>query len=166
MTAISQLQMSYSAPEDRILLRLNTDDGDEFRFWLTRRFAGLLKQALQAHCAADPDISAQPSEAGRQAVQAFKQEAAASGSNFSDPFRPSSSFPLGEAPVLAYKLTYKVAGDLLRLAIEPRTGQGIRLELNPQLNFNVTRLLRSASETGGWRLDWDAPAPDEARVIN
>ncbi len=34
---IHQLQASYQADQDRILLRLNTHSGEEMRVWLTRR---------------------------------------------------------------------------------------------------------------------------------
>ena len=163
MTAISQLQMRYVPEEDRILLRVNTDSEQGFRFWLTRRFSGLLMQALDAHRASDPDIASQVTEEGRQAVEEIKQQAADSKGNFSQDFKPSADFPLGESPVLAHKLTYRVEEGNLKLAIEPRSGQGIRLVLNPQLNFNVTRLLRSASDTAAWGLAFEES--DDARLI-
>ena len=168
MTTISQLQMAYSAEEDRILLRVNTDTAEEFRFWLTRRFAILLMQALEAHRAADPDIASQVTEPARQAVEAFKEQAANAQGNFDDAFKPSHEFPLGETPVLAYKLTYRVEDGHLKLAIEPRSGQGIRLVLNAQLNFNVTSLLKSACEKGDWGLavEQGEPHEPESRVIN
>jgi hypothetical protein len=168
MTAISQLQMTYSAEEDRILLRVNTDDDEEFRFWLTRRFALLLMRALEAHRAADPDIASQVTEPARQAVEAFKEQAANARGNFDDAFKPSHEFPLGEAPVLAYKLIYRVEDGHLKFAIEPRSGKGIRLVLNAQLNFNVTRLLQSACEKGEWGLagEQGKQQESESRVIN
>ena len=61
MTAINQLQMSYSPEEDRVLLRLNTTSAEEFRFWLTRRYCQLMVPALGAHRAAAPDVSNQVS---------------------------------------------------------------------------------------------------------
>jgi hypothetical protein len=103
MTAINQLQMSYSPEEDRVLLRLNTTSAEEFRFWLARRYCQLMVQALNAHRAADPDVSNQVSPVARKAVETFKQEAADSGGNFKDEFKPSDTFPLGESPVLAHK---------------------------------------------------------------
>ena len=104
MTAINQLEMSYSPGEDRVLLRLNTTSAEEFRFWLTRRYCQLMVQALNAYRAADPDVSNQVSPVARKAVETFKQEAADSGGNFKDDFKPCDTFPLGESPVLAHKL--------------------------------------------------------------
>ncbi|MBT4160166.1 MAG: hypothetical protein HOC70_03100 [Gammaproteobacteria bacterium] len=168
MTAISQLQMSYSPEEDRILLRVNTDNGEEFRFWLTRRFSQLLVQALAAHRAVDPDVSTQATPVAKQAVQTFKQEAAQEKGDFEQEFRQSESFPLGDKPVLAYKLSYSIEKNKLKLSFEPKSGHGINIVLDSDLNFNVSKLLRGASEKGQWFLDWGS-APEnatESRVIN
>jgi len=173
MTSISQLQMSYSPEEDRVLLRLNTTSTEEFRFWLTRRYCQLMVQALSAHRAADPDVSNQVSPVARKAVEEFKREAANSEGNFKDDFKPSGTFPLGETPVLAHKLSYKASEGKLVLAIAPNSGQGVTIVLNPTLNFNVTKLLKSAGEAGKWSLDWEGEkrggeqvSEEEHRIIN
>jgi hypothetical protein len=168
MTAITQLQMSYNAEEDRLLLRVNTSARDEFRFWLTRRYVTLLLKALKVHRAADPDVSTQPTPDAKKAIQEFKQEAAQSSGNFEDEFKASDSFPLGEMPVVAHKLSYKVDNGKLVLTISPKTGAGITVTLDAQLNFNVGKLLRASNESAGWRLDIDElePSTPEGRVIN
>ena len=173
MTAISQLQMSYSPEEDRVLLRLNTTATEEFRFWLTRRYSQLVIQALGAHRAADPDVSNHASPMARKAVEEFKQEVANTEGNFKDDFKPSETFPLGETPVLAHKLSYKVSAGKLVLTIAPKSGQGVTIVLDSSLNFNVTKLLKSAGEAGKWGLDWEGKQPgnkllpgEENRIIN
>jgi len=167
MTSISQLQMTYSAEEDRILFRLNTSAQEEFRFWLTRRYSQLLIQALNSHKAADPDVVAQPTNDARQAVQDFKREAAQEKGDFKSEFRESTSFPLGNAPAVAFKLSYKVEDGVLKLSMQPKEGQGINLVLDSNLNFNVTKLLKGASDKAGWGLDWgEAAVVEENRVIN
>ena len=49
--AIHQIQFSYDQHQDRVLMRVSTTASEEFRFWLTRRFAqrlwGLLVQMLE-----------------------------------------------------------------------------------------------------------------------
>ncbi len=173
MTAISQIQISYQSEEDRVLLRLNTTATEEFRFWLTRRYCQLVVRALIAHRVADPDVSKQESPLARRAVEEFKQEAANVGGNFKDEFKPSNAFPLGENPVLAHTLSYKLSNGELTLTIAPKSGQGVTLVLNSQLNFNVMKLLKLASKDGNWSLDWDGNEPvnelsveEEQRIIN
>ncbi len=168
MTTIRQLQMSYSPEEDRILLRVNTNTGEEFRFWLTRRFSQILVKALADHRAVDPDVSTQATPDAKQAVQTFKQEVAQEKGDFNQEFKQSESFPLGDTPVLAYKLSYAIEANKLKLSIEPKSGQGINIVLDSVLNFNVNKLLRSASETGKWGLFWgnDEAEIPQSRVIN
>ena len=171
MSAIQQLQMSYSAEEDRVLLRINTTNQEEFRFWLTRRYCGLVIQALNAHRSADPDVTAQSTPVAKKAVEEFKQEAANSQGNFEQAFQEAKTYPLGEVPALAHKLKYSVDSGVLALTIEPKEGSGITIKLDSKLNFNVSKLLRSAITTGEWQLELDQAAPkapqDAAdRVIN
>lgn len=170
MSSINQIQMSYVPEEDRVLLRMNTSGGDEFRFWLTRRYSGLLGQVLALHRQADPDVSMQVSESDRQAVEQFKQEAANAQANFQDGFQSSGRYPLGEQPLLAFKLQYEVVEGKLVLTIEPKTGQGITVTLDQQLNFNVSRLLKTAAHKAKWALDLDSqvdlPANAQQRVVN
>ena len=168
MTAISQLQMIYSPEEDRVLLRLNTDAADEFRFWLTRRYCQMLIQALNEHRDVDPHIATQTTPDAKQAVQSFKQEAASAKGDFEQAFKQSTNFPLGDAPQLAFKLTYSVDQGKLKLSLQPKEGQGINLTLDQSLNFNVTKLLKSASDQAVWLLDWGSyqSEPIEDRVIN
>ena len=168
MSSISQLQMSYSAEEDRILLRINTTSRDEFRFWLTRRFSQLIIKALKVHCDADPDISTQSTVDAKQAVQSYKQEAANTQGTFNQSFEQSESYPLGESPMLAHKLVYKVEGEKMNMFIEPVNGSGINLNLDSKLNFNIIKLLRTANDNAKWYLDFEEPAQLEpsSRVIN
>jgi len=46
MSQMHQIQMSYVSTEDRILFRLNTKSRQEFRFWMTRRYTGILWNTL------------------------------------------------------------------------------------------------------------------------
>ena len=43
---INQFSANYDPAEDRILLRFNTKDLKEFRFWLTRRSTDMLLDVL------------------------------------------------------------------------------------------------------------------------
>ena len=44
---IHQLNVSHNDRQDRLLLRVNTQTAEEFRFWLTRRLTLRLLPALQ-----------------------------------------------------------------------------------------------------------------------
>ncbi len=168
MTAIKQLQLGYNPEEDRILFRINTTGADEFRFWLTRRYSMLLAKALNDHRAVDPDVSAQTDGVAKQAIQEFKRDEAISKGNFEEKFTPSTNFPLGEEPVLAFKLSYRIENEKLHLSINPKEGSGINLVVDQQLNFSITKLLETAIKSGDWgiRMAASEDAVPVDRVIN
>lgn len=59
---IHQLSVHHDERQDRLLLRLNTQDQQEFRFWLTRRMTLRLMPAIQQSAvrleAAQPGVAA------------------------------------------------------------------------------------------------------------
>jgi hypothetical protein len=153
--AISQMQMVYVAEEDRVLFRVNSLDKQEFRFWITRRYAMLLVKVLKDHKQVDPDVSTQVTTEAKEAVQAFKKEKAMSEARFNRNFNEDGNeFPLGQSIQLAFKLSYGMKDDgNLHLSIQPREGKGINIVINQEINITLTQLLLTASQQGGWGLD-------------
>ena len=43
---LHQINIAHNAKEDRLLLRISSGGGDEYRLWLTRRYTGLLLGVL------------------------------------------------------------------------------------------------------------------------
>lgn len=150
MNAISQLQLAYKPEEDRILMRVNTSKGEEYRFWLTRRYSLLLRKALREHRDKDPDVLSQTNEFAKQAVQEFKRDEAMAKGNFKEQFQQGEQLPLGEEPMLAFRLKYSYNQDNIELSISPQEGAGITLALDQQLNFLLSRLLNGAMTKAEW----------------
>ncbi len=151
---INQIQMLYDPGEDRILLRVNSTEHQEFRFWLTRRFSILLLKVLRDHLESDPDISTQGTPEAREAVREFKQEKAITSANFQEKFNEDArELPLGPAIRVAFRLNYNIKGDNLHLGIQPKEGQGINMVINRDINLSVTRLLLDAARKGEWKLE-------------
>lgn len=166
--AISQMQMKYEPEEDRVLFRVNSADGKQFRLWLTRRYIQLLVQSLKKHLDSDPDISSQPTPAAKQAVQSFKQEQAIQGANFKKAFEETvEQLPLGDTAVLAYRLNYRLDKDILHLGIEPKEGKGVNLALNRDINVSMTRLIAAAVQQADWKIgEINTPASTQKHVVN
>lgn len=164
--------MVYVAEEDRVFFRINSLDKQEFRFWITRRYAMLLVKVLKDHKMADPDVSTQATVEAKEAVQTFKKEKAMSEARFNEKFKEEGNeFPLGQSIHLAYKLSYKIKDDgNLLLSVQPKEGKGINIVINQDINITMTQLLLAASRKGGWKLDeWtaeNAVVPQENVVIN
>jgi hypothetical protein len=100
--AIKQLNASYLLSEDRILLRLNTQDQVEYRLWLTRRVTLfilaasthlLTKKLEQAH---SPDTAKAVNEFQKNAILEASKTANAGAQNY----EAGTQFPIGFDPLL------------------------------------------------------------------
>ncbi|HTT07975.1 MAG TPA: hypothetical protein VMH34_04215 [Gammaproteobacteria bacterium] len=161
MAQLNQIQCRYIPMEDRVLLRINSSDHSEFRFWLTRRYIRLLWPVLSQLLQGDPQISQTSDPRARQAILAFQHESALSQSSFSQTFREDQAkFPLGEAPVLLARIQTKTTtqGQSI-LCLHPEQGQGIELNMNRTLLHALTRLLTDAVQKAGWELELSVPPP-------
>lgn len=166
MAGLRQLQLRYDAVEDRILLRVSTQQDQEFRLWLTRRYCMLLLAVLDKHERLDPEVAERPTEEARRAVRRFKEEAAGTRADFGSEFEAPAERPLGEAPMLAYRLTYRAGEEQLQLTFSPQQGQGITFTLDRQLSLNLRTMLAKTIRGANWALlPADAPASD-APVLN
>lgn len=166
MSQLHQIQIKYEALEDRALLRVATSDAREFRFWITRRYAKLLWQALCGSAAKSTPAVTQAVPQAREAVMAFQHEAALAKADFNTGFREQTrDTPLGVAPVLLARVKCTTLdGGFTVLALHPVQGEGIEVRLDTTLLHSLLKLLREAAAAGEWDLDMPAPgaAPGSA----
>jgi hypothetical protein len=160
MSRLHQIQIRYEALEDRALLRVATTDGREFRFWVTRRYARLLWQALSRSAARGTPGTSRADPVARQAVMGFQREAALAGADFSTRYREQPrETPLGDAPVLLARITCTPRADgTTTLAMHPMQGQGVEVRLDARLLHSLMKLLNDAATAGEW--DLQMPMPD------
>jgi hypothetical protein len=144
---LHQLNINYVPVEDRLMLRINTLSGDEFRVWLTRRFTELLLNLLVKEIdkyGGIPTLASTP-----ETNKLFKQ--AAMEKKYEE--ENISNYPLGEVGYLASKINYKTTADgNLTLEILPEKGKGITLNLNKSLLFMFYNLLTQGCTQSAWRL--------------
>jgi hypothetical protein len=162
MSTIHQIQLRYDAVEDRALLRVSTTQLDEFRFWVTRRYARLLWKALTGSAARSARALTQSAPASREAVVAFEHEAAVAKADFQTRFQAerTATTPLGEAPVLLAQVKCApLEGGLTLLGMHPVQGQGIEIRLDETLLHSLLKLLADAARAGEWDLDMQVSAP-------
>lgn len=150
--AIHQIQVRYDETQDRILLRLSTTEGSEFRFWLTRRFVkrlwGMLVQMLEW----DQAVQQQHDAQARRTVLDIQHEGYAQQANYSRKFEETPrTMPFGEAPVVLAKAQGKRRdGSTQILSLHPQQGQGIDMTLDTKLLHILSRLLREAVSKADW----------------
>mgnify|MGYP001812759526 len=157
MSRINQIQIRYTPVEDRILLRLNTEDSSEFRFWITRRYAKILAVSLLKLLHSSEDIQEHKQEEVKKAVMSFKHEEALSQADFAKSFQAQpKNLPLGDEPILLSKLTVKQSPDgKPMLCMYPEQGQGIDLALQHQLLHSISKLFADALQASDWDVDFN-----------
>ncbi len=156
MASIKQLQVAYSAHEDRLLVRLSTDDAHEFRAWLTRRAVAALWPKLQETLGRGAEVAAQASPQARNAVLSFKHEQAVAAAKFAERFEslPDAKLPLGPAPMLVNRMRVNPNGSGgLALSFYAEQGAGIDVSLGETLAHGFCRLLADATAKAQWSLD-------------
>ncbi len=159
MSQLDQIQISFVAGEDRLLLRVSTQNQEEFRCWLTRRFVKAIRPALAQALAAQPRIQTQTDPLAKQELLRFEHEVARQSSDFATPYKGlSRALPLGEAPVLLTRGQIRPQeGGGVTLTLAPDQGGGIDLALNPTLLHSFLALLDQTLLGSDWELGSSVP---------
>lgn len=148
---LHQLNVNYVPVEDRLMFRMNTKVGDEYRVWFTRRFSGLLLDLLNKEIdkhGGVPTLASTP-----ETKKLFKQGAMEK--RYEE--EKTIHFPLGESGFLACKINYKTTDEgVFMLEILPESGKGINLNLNKTMLFMFYNLLTQGCTQSGWNLAGEA----------
>lgn len=153
---LHQINLAYVPAEDRVLMRINTDDRSELGFWLTRRVFIELNSALsRAQSQMAGSIHSDVGDTSKlQAMQQFEQATLAAAGNFSSDFTPeAASYPLGKTPVLVTKVGIKVEAGLISGAFELATDQTITINFDLKLAAGFSKLLGDLVKS----CQWDIP---------
>lgn len=177
---IHQVNVSYSGEQDRLLVRINSVQGEEFRAWLTRRLAVKLLPHLGRTAReqmdkqfALPTTPATPlPQHKEQLVQNFQKEAAVYEGDFQTPYKDQpAALPLGEEPLLVTEVTFTPLAEakLQVLLIErlPGKQRDLQLVMDAALTQGLLRLLNQGLKASGW-LEPVPPtllAPAEGTVV-
>jgi len=159
MSRINQIQIRFSSTEDRIVLRLNTEDASEFRFWITRRYSKILAAALLELFRSSEEVQEYSEKKIQNAVMSFQHEDALSKADFARSFEAQpKSLPLGNDPVLLSKLTVKQTPDgNPMLCMYPEQGSGIDLALQQSLLHSISKLFADALTEADWGINFLLP---------
>ena len=144
---LHQINITYSAREDRLLLRITTKKGDEYRIWLTRRFTTALNELLIREMDKYGGIASV--RENRQTKKLFKEGA------FEKSFEKEKSvqYPLGEDGFLAFaiKSTNTREGNL-HLELLPERGKGVTMNLDKSLLYMFYHLLTHGIGRAEWHI--------------
>jgi hypothetical protein len=168
---IHQIQIRPDEREDRLLMRVSTTDGCEYRFWLTRRFVKLLWSLLLKMAAWDRTVRQQLDAATRHSVLEIQHKGYAQQGDFSKNYQESTRrLPLGQTPILLSSAKgVRRDNGLQVLSLYPAQGQGIDMTLDARLLHIFAKLLRDAAARADWDLDLDLRGrqgqPDQPETV-
>ncbi len=145
------MNISYAAKEDRLLLRVSTSDGEEFRIWFTRRYTGLLLGVLNKEMDAQGGA---PAVGGSQETTKMIKNGALE-KKYEE--KPASEYPLGEEGVLAFRInTRTLEGGVFALELLPEEGRGLTLNMNKSLLYMFHNILTQGITQAKWGLQTEA----------
>ena len=147
---IKQLSGTYDAREDRIMFRVSTTTGEEFRLLLTRLITSKLLEIIRGVATSSIAQKLPPQVA--QAVAEFEREKIQAQTKLDDQFAPGATLPLGAAPVLVVALTVSRKGEELSLDLGLANASNLNLSLSPRLAQQFALLLEDLDRRGSWGL--------------
>jgi hypothetical protein len=156
---IRQLQVACDQLQDRLLLRISTQEDEEYRIWLTRRFLRELWPHLSRlagkQAAGMPIVGEIPADEAGNFEQSFSED--------------NATFPLGSTPLLSSELKVDTLSDgTFNLIFREGRERSFQLAVNPDLLQTLCAMLRAGAEHAQWNLALDdtpatantAPRPD------
>jgi hypothetical protein len=162
---IHQMSVTYLPEQDRILMRINTTEGEEMRMWLTRRLMvglwPLLSKLLTEHLLKLESAGASLAGANaelKKMLADFRKEEFLQHADFDTPYKEEDRLPLGEDPLLVTDVdATPLANGPLRLNFNERAPGGdakprsFQMEMQPKLMQGLMHLLDQALLQSGWR---------------
>jgi hypothetical protein len=163
---IHQMSVTYFPEQDRILMRINTTEGEEMRMWLTRRLMvglwPLLSKLLTEHLLKLESAGASLAGANpelKKMLADFRKEEFLQHADFDTPYEEAEQrLPLGEEPLLVTDVdAAPLANGPLRLNFNERTATGadkprsFQMEMQPKLMQGLMHLLDQALLQSQWR---------------
>lgn len=164
---IAQIQASYNAIEDRILLKITTLNQHVYSAWITRRYLKLLIPALQGQHPQTGEalFTPKPQDAHSQSRQ--EETALEDDLTSEQPSTESLAFPLGEEPVLLTKISFKdLEGEHPQLNLEPEEGPGIGFPFDAEVLAILLHVVKEAMQSANWNLELEPilELPDSRRL--
>ena len=150
---INQFSANYDPAEDRILLRFNTTDLKEFRFWLTRRSTDQLLDVLPRQTEQGEQIQEDLKKQieKKQESKATKPEASKEKSKpQTSEFIKGNEFPIGEGPEVVSLIKVELAGALYKVQFILKIGKTVSVSVKPDLMLKVHSLVNLIASKAKW----------------
>ena len=160
---IHQLSVNYEDRQDRLLLRVNTQGGQEYRLWLTRRLTGRLLPHLQT-CVVqletlNPQVMVTDASA-QQMLTELQRETFLQKADFQTPFTSQDpTLPSGQEPILVTDVQLNLQNNgTLNVVFQDKCGndatqRSCQLGLQSSLLHGLLHLIDQALQKANWRME-------------
>jgi hypothetical protein len=165
---IHQLSVLFDERQDRLLMRVNTQDAQEVRLWLTRRIALKLVAPLELTITKLESRNAALTLADAQAqamLVELKQDDFLKKADLKTPFAAqNTSLPMGSEPLIVTEITLNIQGDKGAQMVFQDVGdsntaaRSCTLQMQPPLVHGLLHLLQKAVNNARWREPINPPA--------
>lgn len=149
---VQQIQLSFNAEQDRLVLTITTSDFNEFRFWLTRRVCigfWQMLQKLQGMMLKDEED--QRVERQESAKQIHKETAKPEVAKYATRVTQT---PLGNEPLVLFKFSARAdEQDYVYFHLEDPKGVGIDFAGEGFLVTVLSQLMVKAIAQADWGLE-------------
>lgn len=151
MGSVHQIQLSFNAEQDRILLTISTSDFNEFHFWMTRRIClGFWKMLQHLQGIMMKDEEDQRVERQQSEKQIHKETAKPEAAKYTTRV---TQRPLGEEPLLLFKFSARAdEQDRVYFHLEDPKGVGIDFAGEGILVTVLSQLLQKSIAQADWNL--------------
>lgn len=162
--SIKQFNGEWVCQQDRVLFRFNTNEDQEFSFWLTRYvLKGLLEGAQQLTVQALKQVH--PPQVA-QVMQSFQQESVTQQLNFQETFQAAKEKPMGEAPLLVTGLMLNQTGDEVTLKFDLESGRSVQVKMNASVLNVMLALLDKLQGIAQWGVGLAAADEESASALS
>lgn len=153
---IQQLNLSYNAEQDRLLLRVGLTDNAELLVWLTYRVTRALWQVLSEETHIPITSSIQLQTPPQQVVAKFKQEAEhidlLQKMDFATAYQPRKEVIHNSAILANDALLIKDTDNSLVLEMPCIEGLNVRMNLTPELILALSNMLQLSAKEASWNI--------------
>jgi len=158
---LKQMNVGYDRAQDRVLIRLSTDQDSEYRMWLTRRMLIGMWPGLVKLVQSTPMARSQADPEAKKAVVEFQREQALRQATFDAPYEGDKLSPAipGE-PFLIWGIQMRPAeGGGHDINFLPREGQGVHVRLQDSMLHALVKLLQDVCRVTEWGIALELPVP-------
>lgn len=150
---LQNFSCSYSSTEDRLLLKIGTNEETGHAVWLTRRFLRGLWDGLMKFLAEMPEVTESPSRQVKEAVLAIRHQESVTEKAQSIARTPNPKAARAGEAALATGATVKPQpGGTVQLILRTEEN-ALTLTLDEQTLHGLCHLLINTSGEAGWDLD-------------